>query len=90
MSAGVGIPDIEGWIMEMSDAAEKEKGIEKRKEVAQCDFDAQHASNYRAYPKPLAKYEDVVAEPELFKETLMKLHADMGTKFMWALSFILM
>ncbi|KAG6520477.1 hypothetical protein ZIOFF_017533 [Zingiber officinale] len=68
--------------MEMSDAAEKEKGIEKMKEVAQCDFDAQQAANYRAYPKPLAKYEDVVADPELFKDTLMKLHADMGTKFM--------
>ncbi|KAG6475803.1 hypothetical protein ZIOFF_065032 [Zingiber officinale] len=80
-----GVPGIEGRIMEMSDAAsaaERERGIEKRKEVALCDSDAQHAASHRAYPKPLAKYENVVADPELFKETLMKLHAEMGTKFM--------
>lgn len=79
-----GVPDIEGRIMEMSDAvsAERERGIEKRKEVAQCDSDAQHAASHRVYPKPLAKYENVVADPELFKETLMKLHGEMGTKFM--------
>ncbi|RDX97866.1 High mobility group B protein 15, partial [Mucuna pruriens] len=34
------------------------------------------------YPPPLAKYEDVVANPKLFMFTLEKLHASMGTKFM--------
>ncbi|KAM7488774.1 hypothetical protein LguiB_026258 [Lonicera macranthoides] len=37
---------------------------------------------YRPYPPPLAKYEDVVANPRLFMDTLGKLHAAMGTKFM--------
>ncbi|XP_045796419.1 high mobility group B protein 15-like [Trifolium pratense] len=34
------------------------------------------------YPEPLAKYDDVVANPKLFMLTLEKLHASMGTKFM--------
>ncbi|GAB2295706.1 hypothetical protein Dimus_029860 [Dionaea muscipula] len=37
---------------------------------------------YHRYPPPLAKYEEVVANPKLFMETLEKLHAAMGTKFM--------
>ncbi|KAA8527929.1 hypothetical protein F0562_035202 [Nyssa sinensis] len=39
-------------------------------------------SNYHPYPSPLARYEDVVVCPKLFMETLEKLHAAMGTKFM--------
>jgi len=35
------------------------------------------------YPAPLAKYEDVVASRQLFMTTLEKLHAAMGTKFMY-------
>ncbi|AES77227.1 high mobility group B protein 15 [Medicago truncatula] len=35
-----------------------------------------------SYPEPLAKYDDVVANPKLFMLTLEKLHASMGTKFM--------
>ncbi|KAJ7957713.1 High mobility group B protein [Quillaja saponaria] len=40
------------------------------------------ASNYHLYPAPHAKYEDVAASPKLFMDTLEKLHASMGTKFM--------
>ncbi|XP_008813622.2 high mobility group B protein 15-like [Phoenix dactylifera] len=39
-------------------------------------------ANYKPYPKPLAKYEEVIANPKLFRETLEKLHATLGTKFM--------
>ncbi|KAK8506269.1 hypothetical protein V6N13_100320 [Hibiscus sabdariffa] len=39
-------------------------------------------SSYTPYPPALARYEDVVADPELFLATLEKLHATMGTKFM--------
>lgn len=38
--------------------------------------------NYKPYPKPLAKYEEVISDPKLFRETLEKLHATLGTKFM--------
>ncbi|KAH0739104.1 hypothetical protein KY290_037809 [Solanum tuberosum] len=38
--------------------------------------------NYHPYPPPLVTYENVVASPQLFMETLQKLHADMRTKFM--------
>ncbi|CAI8591665.1 unnamed protein product [Vicia faba] len=37
---------------------------------------------FHSYPEPLAKYDDVVANPKLFMVTLEKLHASMGTKFM--------
>ncbi|THU50535.1 hypothetical protein C4D60_Mb06t21250 [Musa balbisiana] len=69
--------------MEMNDGV-AERDSEKRKEVMRSDSKEglEPGANYRAYPKPLAKYEDVVADPELFKDTLMKLHAEMGTKFM--------
>ncbi|KAI8004779.1 hypothetical protein LOK49_LG08G02430 [Camellia lanceoleosa] len=40
------------------------------------------APTYLPYPPPLAKYEDVVINPKLFLDTLEKLHATMGTKFM--------
>ncbi|KAG5531317.1 hypothetical protein RHGRI_026061 [Rhododendron griersonianum] len=40
------------------------------------------APNYIPYPTALAKYEDVVITPKLFMDTLEKLHATMGTKFM--------
>ncbi|KAG4984739.1 hypothetical protein JHK87_029488 [Glycine soja] len=39
-------------------------------------------SSYCAYPFSLAKYEEVVDNPQLFMFTLEKLHAAMGTKFM--------
>ncbi|KAJ8530747.1 hypothetical protein K7X08_023628 [Anisodus acutangulus] len=38
--------------------------------------------NYHPYPPPLATYENVVASPQLFMDTLLKLHAAMRTKFM--------
>ncbi|KAL8172255.1 hypothetical protein V2J09_024059 [Rumex salicifolius] len=37
---------------------------------------------FNPYPPPLARYEDVVTNPKLFIDTLEKLHASMGTKFM--------
>ncbi|XP_048333726.2 high mobility group B protein 15 isoform X1 [Ziziphus jujuba] len=40
------------------------------------------SSSFLPYPPPLAKHEDVVANPKLFISTLEKLHASMGTKFM--------
>lgn len=40
------------------------------------------SSNYHPYPSPLAKFDDVAASPKLFMDTLEKLHASMGTKFM--------
>ncbi|KAL6191234.1 hypothetical protein ACLB2K_037625 [Fragaria x ananassa] len=39
-------------------------------------------SNFIPYPAPLAKYEEVAANPKMFMSTLEKLHASMGTKFM--------
>lgn len=38
--------------------------------------------NYHPYPPPLVTYENVVASPQLFMDTLQKLHAAMRTKFM--------
>ncbi|CAB4261470.1 unnamed protein product [Prunus armeniaca] len=40
------------------------------------------SSLYLPYPAPLAKHEEVVANPKLFMATLEKLHTSMGTKFM--------
>lgn len=34
------------------------------------------------FPSPLAKYEDVVQDVNLFMQTLEKLHRFMGTRFM--------
>ncbi|XP_011091442.1 high mobility group B protein 15 [Sesamum indicum] len=42
----------------------------------------QPAPSYHPYPPPLATYEDVLGSCELFLNTLKKLHASMGTKFM--------
>ncbi|WOL05984.1 high mobility group B protein 9-like [Canna indica] len=69
--------------MELGDNA-GEKASEKMKEVMEddCVKDSGPGADFRPYPKPLAKYEDVIADPELLKETLMRLHAEMGTKFM--------
>lgn len=63
--------------MEVRDVVVADKTSEKRKEGG-----SGLGANFGAYRKPLARYEDVIADPELFKETLMKLHAEMGTKFM--------
>ncbi|GMY26816.1 high mobility group B protein 15 [Fagus crenata] len=38
--------------------------------------------NYPPYPPPLAKYEDVVVNPNVFMDSLEKLHASLGSKFM--------
>lgn len=40
------------------------------------------SGSYHQHPAPLAKYEDVVCNPQLFMTTLEKLHVAMGTKFM--------
>ncbi|PIN16181.1 HMG box-containing protein [Handroanthus impetiginosus] len=42
----------------------------------------QESSSYHPYPPPLATFDDVVTSPELFMDTLKKLHSSMGTKFM--------
>ncbi|XP_042514661.1 high mobility group B protein 15-like isoform X3 [Macadamia integrifolia] len=39
-------------------------------------------SNFRPYPSPLAKYQDVIADRKLFMDSLENLHSTMGTKFM--------
>ncbi|XP_010274039.1 PREDICTED: high mobility group B protein 15-like isoform X2 [Nelumbo nucifera] len=39
-------------------------------------------ANFSPYPSALAKYQDVAANRQLFMDTLEKLHATMGTKFM--------
>ncbi|KAL5702648.1 hypothetical protein ACHQM5_027840 [Ranunculus cassubicifolius] len=39
-------------------------------------------SKFYVYPEPLAKYEEIVANPNVFMTTLEKLHAAMRTKFM--------
>ncbi|KAJ8541516.1 hypothetical protein K7X08_002332 [Anisodus acutangulus] len=38
-------------------------------------------NNQYLYPPPLAIYANVVASPQVFMDTLKKLHAAMGTKF---------
>ncbi|KAF9606771.1 hypothetical protein IFM89_028147 [Coptis chinensis] len=40
------------------------------------------AAKLYVYPSPLAKYEEIVADPGVFMSTLEKLHATMRTKFM--------
>ncbi|CAA6659799.1 unnamed protein product [Spirodela intermedia] len=49
--------------------------------MAQKDA-ASDANNYNPYPPPVAKYEEVIADRELFIKSLEKLHATLGTKFM--------
>ncbi|GJY10535.1 hypothetical protein Tco_0378720 [Tanacetum coccineum] len=36
---------------------------------------------YYLYPPPICRYEDVIASPKFFMDTLGKFHAAMGTKF---------
>lgn len=40
------------------------------------------SSKSRLYPQLDGRYEDVAADPKLFMDTVEKLHASMGTKFM--------
>ncbi|XP_074287017.1 high mobility group B protein 15-like isoform X2 [Silene latifolia] len=40
------------------------------------------SASYSQYPSPLANYDEVVADPQLFMSSLEKLHSVMGTKFM--------
>lgn len=42
---------------------------------------AMASSGFFMYPPPLATYEQVVDSPEMFIQTLEKLHAAMGSKF---------
>ncbi|KAF5192650.1 High mobility group b protein [Thalictrum thalictroides] len=44
--------------------------------------DVAASSKHYVYPQPLAKYEDIVANPKVFMNTLENLHATMRTKFM--------
>ncbi|PWA90970.1 ARID DNA-binding domain, High mobility group box domain protein [Artemisia annua] len=37
---------------------------------------------YYPYPPPIARFEDVIANPKLFMDTLGNFHAAMGTRFM--------
>ncbi|KAK4425261.1 High mobility group B protein 15 [Sesamum alatum] len=63
----------------MSGGGEGEKfQVQSSFAVSAC----QPAPSYHPYPPPLATYEDVLASRELFMDTLKKLHASMGTKFM--------
>ncbi|KAL0376918.1 UNVERIFIED_CONTAM: High mobility group B protein 15 [Sesamum calycinum] len=62
-----------------------QKGGEGEKFQVQSSFAVnacQPAPSYHPYPPPLATYEDVLGSRELFLDTLKKLHASMGTKFM--------
>lgn len=65
------------------DTAEPDKGkqLDSRSESDPV-MEGRDQANYIPYPKPLAKYEEVIVNPELFRETLEKLHATLGTKFM--------
>ncbi|CAN6447868.1 unnamed protein product [Victoria cruziana] len=42
----------------------------------------QAESTFKAYPPPVATYEEVIANPKLFMDSLEKLHSSMRTKFM--------
>ncbi|XP_077228760.1 high mobility group B protein 15-like [Tasmannia lanceolata] len=55
----------------------REGGSEGGREVVPSPI-----QNFHPYPLPLAKYEEVTANAKLFMETLEKLHAALGTKFM--------
>ncbi|KAJ8491929.1 hypothetical protein OPV22_013650 [Ensete ventricosum] len=65
-------------------------GSDKGKHVVVTNSHPQHVgeegasspAEYHPYPTPLSDYEDVIADPKLFRETLEKLHSAMGTKFM--------
>ncbi|KAG0489303.1 hypothetical protein HPP92_008114 [Vanilla planifolia] len=77
----------------MKDVDEKGDDVvetEKGKEVLELTLDARlgggeegsNNSSYHAYPRPLACYQDVFSNKNLFMETLEKLHSVMKTKFM--------
>lgn len=79
------------WLMVEQERTEKSGGGGRRvlSEMASSSAANQSprpnievAPNYIPYPTALAKYEDVVITPKLFMDTLEKLHATMGTKFM--------
>ncbi|XP_073135122.1 high mobility group B protein 15 [Henckelia pumila] len=66
-----------------------EKGMVEGGESEKLSMESSSAANncqtapsFHSYPPPLATYEDVFSSRELFMETLRKLHASMGTKFM--------
>ncbi|XXG49232.1 hypothetical protein AAC387_Pa02g3472 [Persea americana] len=44
---------------------------------------AEKEADTNIYPSALTTYEEVAASPELFMETLEKLHKSIGTKFIW-------
>ena len=64
-----------------------EKGKQLEAGMSEKDSAAE-ANSLNLYPPPMAKYEEVVADRELFIKSLEKLHATLGTKFMWVLLFI--
>ncbi|KAF7130380.1 hypothetical protein RHSIM_Rhsim10G0199300 [Rhododendron simsii] len=83
------------WLMVEQERTEKSGGGGKRvlSEMASSSAANQSprpnievAPNYIPYPTALAKYEDVVITPKLFMDTLEKLHATMGTKFIYLLN----
>ncbi|XXG49231.1 hypothetical protein AAC387_Pa02g3472 [Persea americana] len=45
---------------------------------------AEKEADTNIYPSALTTYEEVAASPELFMETLEKLHKSIGTKFIGA------
>ncbi|XP_078434185.1 high mobility group B protein 9-like [Wolffia australiana] len=70
----------------MTEVAE-EKAIEKGKQmeaaISSSPIDVTtDGNNYSPYPPPIAKYDEVIADRELFIRSLEKLHATLGTKFM--------
>ncbi|XP_057499636.1 high mobility group B protein 15-like [Actinidia eriantha] len=72
---------IEGMTEESGGGGDKGK-VEMESTSAANQGPVPNSSNYFPYPTPLARYEDVVVSPKLFMDTLEKLHAAMGTKFM--------
>lgn len=56
---------------------ESERGGE---DAEKGKHDSETAMVDHHYPEPLAKYEDVIANPKLFAETLEDFHSIVGTK----------
>ncbi|KAJ3697400.1 hypothetical protein LUZ61_001105 [Rhynchospora tenuis] len=61
--------------------AEKEKRLMEGG-VGMENTNGNKNEGYKLYPKPLAKYSDVISNKELFMQTLEKFHSAMKTKFM--------
>ncbi|KAJ4762394.1 HMG (high mobility group) box protein with ARID/BRIGHT DNA-binding domain-containing protein [Rhynchospora pubera] len=61
--------------------AEKEKGLMEGG-TGMENTNGNKNESYKLYPKPLAKYSDVMSNKELFMQTLEKFHLAMKTKFM--------